>query len=111
MQAAPALSARRCVRHPAREAVARCAACGGSFCRECASEHEGRLLCAGCLAKAVAAEARPRRDFTPVRRFVTLTAGVLVLWLFFYGLGNLLVKVPVDVHEGTLWNPEARNPR
>ena len=41
----------RCWNHEAREAACRCPACGRSYCRECVSEHEGRLLCAACLSR------------------------------------------------------------
>jgi formylmethanofuran dehydrogenase subunit E len=41
----------RCQRHPGREAAARCPSCQQSFCRECITEHEGRMLCLACLTK------------------------------------------------------------
>lgn len=98
------LHTRRCLRHPVREAVAQCPACGGAFCRECVVEHDGRVLCADCLARAAAAaaSARPPR-FTALGRAVAAAAGGLVLWLCFYELGALLLKIPPGFHDGTVW--------
>ncbi len=104
---APALHARRCVRHPAREAVARCPGCGGSFCRECVVEHGDRLLCATCLARELAATAagrrRARRLLPAAGRALALGAGALTLWLVFYGLGSALLRTPPAFHDGTIW--------
>ena len=100
------VQARRCARHPDREAVARCPDCGGAFCRECVSEHAGRVLCASCLARATANAAlpnRPRRNLARIRRAAVPFAGFLLLWWAFYGLGALLLKIPPDFHEGTIW--------
>lgn len=95
----------RCVRHTEREAVARCPVCGGSFCRECVSEHEGRLLCAPCLAREVSRAVVPakRRDWGALRRVAATTASVLVLWGLFFLAGSLLVRIPPDFHEGKVW--------
>ena len=45
------LTFQRCFNHAAREAVARCPACGHYFCRECITEHDDRVICAACLRK------------------------------------------------------------
>ena len=100
----PALRSRRCVRHPVREAVARCVECNASFCRECVAEHGGRLLCAACLAKTTkVAAVRPKQNLAFMRRALVLVAGGLALWLSFYGAGSLLGKIPADFHDGTVW--------
>jgi len=98
-----ALHTRRCARHPAREAAARCPQCGEFFCRECVVEHAGRLLCASCLAKISAAREIRRARFLAVRRGARLAAGAAVLWLVFYWVGALLLKLPPDFHDGTVW--------
>ncbi len=97
------LHTRRCARHPTREAAARCPSCREFFCRECVVEHEGRLLCASCLAKSAVAGGRRREQLAALRRVVEATAGVIVLWLAFYAVGALLLKVPSAVHDGTIW--------
>lgn len=102
-----ALHARRCARHEAREAAARCPECGGFYCRECVTEHAGRLLCAPCLARRAADAAPRRRRLQGLRRGLRMAAGVTVLWLLFYWLGAVLVKIPPDFHDGTIWKKAA----
>lgn len=41
----------RCLFHPLREAAALCPHCGGTFCRECVTDEEGKLACPPCLRK------------------------------------------------------------
>lgn len=105
------LNARRCVRHPEREAVARCPVCGGVFCRECISEHGGRVLCADCLARiARAGDAREGRKWKRTRQLATTGLGALVVWLAFYALAGLLLKIPPELHEGTVWHRAVDQP-
>jgi len=78
----------RCWNHENREAVSRCPECGRSFCRECVSEHEARLLCAQCLAR-VAQVRPPRRG--KLRRLATpllAVAGLLLAWVVLFGAGE-----------------------
>ncbi|PTY08245.1 rhomboid family protein [Opitutaceae bacterium EW11] len=93
------------MRHATREAAGKCPACGGFFCRECLVEHDGRLLCAPCLARLAAAEAGPRRPPVGkrIRSGATLLAGAFALWLLFVGLAGLLLKLPPAFHDGTVW--------
>lgn len=104
------LHTRRCARHFAREAAARCPACGEFFCRECVVEHEGKLLCAACLAKRTAVGERRRQRLAGVRRVLRVTAGAAMLWLLFYWLGALLLKIPPDLHDGTVWKKLGESP-
>ncbi len=100
------LAARKCERHPAREAVARCPACDDHFCRECVVEHDGRLLCAACLAKqSVTTKSADRARWRRAGRAARLGAAVLLLWVVFYGFGQFLKTIPTQVHEGTVWRP------
>jgi len=103
------LSKLRCARHPDREAAARCASCGLVFCRECVSEHDGRFLCAPCLAKTAAAAraaAARRPRVAALKRALAIVAGAAWLWLCFYLAGLLIEKLPRDFHEGTVWRTE-----
>jgi hypothetical protein len=82
----------RCWNHEGREAVCRCPECGRSFCRECVTEHHGRLLCAACLARL----ARPAETRTQGRNLlaaVMLFGGVLLAWLLFFGAGEGILAV------------------
>lgn len=53
---APAVSIKslrhaRCLFHPLREAAARCPHCGGTYCRECVTDEDGKLACPPCLRR------------------------------------------------------------
>jgi hypothetical protein len=104
------LIAQRCRNHPAREAVARCPGCARYFCRECISEHEGRVLCASCLAEILARGAVPRRRLARLGRCVLAFAGIVTAWIFFDLFGHVLLKIPASFHEGTIWEKSAESP-
>jgi len=93
----------RCFHHRQREAAARCPECGRFYCRECITEHENRVICAACL-KQLASPARQRRWSLawPVRSLQFL-AGLFLVWLFFYWLGQSLLAIPSSFHDATLW--------
>ncbi|MCX7824786.1 MAG: rhomboid family protein [Verrucomicrobiae bacterium] len=98
-----ALAHQRCFNHARREAVARCPGCERYFCRECVTEHADRVLCASCLKKqAVAATVRPSR-WSALARLAAGAAGLLLVWVFFYFAGRILLLLPSDFHEGTMW--------
>ncbi|MDQ5978718.1 MAG: hypothetical protein QG602_1692 [Verrucomicrobiota bacterium] len=100
------LAARKCERHPAREAVARCPSCQDHFCRECVVEHAGQLLCADCLARQAAGKkTESRARWRRLGRMSRLVAAVFLLWIVFYGFGQFLKTIPTTVHEGTVWRP------
>ncbi len=97
----------RCLRHPEREAAARCPVCGQPFCRECVVEHEGRLLCAGCLTRLQSpAAAHPPRDHARLRARLALAAALVVLWLVFFYTGELLGRIPQNFHDATFWQEQ-----
>lgn len=98
-----ALVHQRCLHHAAREAVARCPECKRYFCRECISEHEGRILCAGCLRKLLAPPAFPRHRFAGFGRLVLSLLAVAFIWFFFFLIGRSLLAIPASFHEGTIW--------
>jgi len=105
------LHTRRCVRHDAREAAARCPGCSRDFCRECVIDHAGRLLCAGCVAKLTATKVGASGSRWPaVRRVCTLGAAVVTAWFAFFLVGKLLLAIPSAVHEGTIWKVSSATP-
>lgn len=100
-----ALASQRCLNHFDREAIARCMECRGFFCRECITEHDGRILCRSCLLASVA-PARKARG--PVLSGLALPAtaavvGIVVAWFCFYNIGRGLLSAPSDFHPETLW--------
>ena len=100
---AEALEHRRCAHHGEREAVARCPQCGRFFCRECIAEHAGRVLCAGCLASS---EHEGRRRSAALRGLapaIQFALGLFLIWGCFFYLGQVLMAIPAEFHEGTIW--------
>jgi hypothetical protein len=92
-----------CFNHAQREAVARCPECRGYFCRECITEHHDRVICAACLGALVRKPALPRRTFTGLVQTGQCLLGVILVWFFFYLVGEGLLSLPTSFHEGTLW--------
>ena len=83
----------RCWNHEAREAVCRCPECGRSFCRECVTEHQARLLCASCLVAAARARRSPRGVVRRLLPAAMALAGILLAWTVFYSAGEALILV------------------
>ena len=103
MSATPKL---QCLTHPQREAAARCASCEQFFCRECVTEHELQMLCASCFKEVGKELKKPKRKATwllPVVVTLQLAIGLLLVWVSFYMVGRVVIAVPSDFHEGTLW--------
>jgi hypothetical protein len=97
------LSHQRCLNHGTREAVARCPECRWFFCRECITEHDDRVICAACLRKLVRVPLHRRPGFAGLLRTVQCVIGIFTVWFFFHLVSELLLKLPTDFHEGTLW--------
>ncbi len=96
------ISEERCFNHASREAAARCPECGRTFCRECISEHEDRVICAFCL-KRLNTKAVRRHRLAPLVPLIQALMGVLLLWSSFYLLGKALLTIPSSFHEVTVW--------
>jgi hypothetical protein len=93
------LALRKCLNHAEREAAARCPECQSFFCRECVSEHRGRVLCAACLGMAAAASSRSgrwKKAWLPVGAI----AGIGLAWACFALLGRILLAIPAAYHDG-----------
>jgi hypothetical protein len=91
---------RRCWHHPAREAVVRCPECRRFYCRECATEHAGRMMCAGCVARLAGGPGVRRHRLRGVLWSASALGGLLLAWLLFYYLGVMLARIPSDFFGG-----------
>ncbi len=94
-----------CVIHPDRTAVARCPSCQRFFCGECVTEHDGRLVCAACLAESGRSQPGARSLLArihpaPLLQFVF---ALLVVWLSLYFVARFLGGLPDTFHDGTIW--------
>jgi hypothetical protein len=90
-----ALIHQRCWNHSSREAVARCPICSRFYCRECVTEHLGRMICVTCVA-ATADKPAAVRNSSGIMWTGLATAGLLLAWIIFYYLGALLARIPSD---------------
>lgn len=93
-----AFAAKRCFVHPSREAASFCTACRRSFCRECVTEHDGRLICASCIANIDSAGPRRTRRYAWLGTAASLFVAVAFSWLFFYMLGRACLLVEPSRH-------------
>lgn len=86
----------RCLFHPLREAAARCPHCGGTFCRECVTDEEGKLACPPCL-RQIARPPAPKPSV--IRRFRQILAGVTALaslMVLFFAMLRWRVNTPEE---------------
>ena len=98
------LAHQRCFNHAGREAVARCPECKQFFCRECITEHEDRVLCAQCLKKLAGLPLTKRPAFIRLVRLIQCVLSIVIAWFFFFLIGEGLLSLPDNFHEGTLWH-------
>jgi hypothetical protein len=99
----PDITHQRCHNHRPREAVARCPACGRFFCRECITEHEDKVLCAACLRRLIEPSGNPSNRLRGWLQLGHFLLGILILYILFYYFAQVLLALPSDFHEGTLW--------
>jgi hypothetical protein len=101
------LAQQRCFNHAAREAAVRCPECARFYCRECVTEHEGRLICTSCLRKVARVPLLQRHGFVRTLRVLRCALSVFLLWFVFYLIGEGLASLPDSFHQGTLWQPSS----
>jgi len=82
----------RCTHHPVREAAARCPVCQRYFCRECVTEHDGRMTCTTCVAAARGPATRGRGSM--LLWTLGSCGGILLAWVMFYYAGMWLAQMP-----------------
>ncbi len=90
--------------------MARCRSCTRFFCPDCITEHDGVIICAGCLRKQAAAPAERRANWNLLGRVGLATLGFLAGWLWFYAAGQILLALPSEFHEGTMWKVNVSGP-
>jgi hypothetical protein len=91
----------RCSNHALREAAVQCPSCKRFFCRECVTEHAGRMICVSCV-NALTRDAQDKGRAARARWAITALAGILIAWLVFYYLGLTLARIPSEFHAEVL---------
>ncbi len=89
----------RCFNHANREAVARCLECSRTFCRECVTEHDDRVVCAQCLAALGRMRGERRSHAAVALQGMWGLLSFMFLWAVFYYLGKILLSIPSSFHE------------
>ena len=92
---------RRCANHATREAVARCPACKKDLCRECITEHKGKMLCTDCLKSTTAKKEAERKKLEFALLGLLFVAGMIVSFYFFFGIASILEKIPDKFHDAS----------
>lgn len=88
-----AMLEQRCFHHERREAVCRCPQCRRSFCRECVTEHEDRLVCAACLRASAQTAKAPRTRSRRGAEVGIALSGLLLAWAIFFGAAEGLITI------------------
>ena len=102
------LSALRCNHHGEREAAALCTRCRKPYCRECVTEHEGAVLCNVCLARPQRVTKQGLRFGLALLSCGVFTVSLLSLVLVFALVGKVLLVIPSELHEGSVWQTGER---
>ncbi len=93
-----------CTIHADRRSTARCPSCRKFYCRECITEHEGKLTCATCLSLSLEERAKPKQrrrwNLVPV---IQVIIALMVSWAVFYLFAATIRDVPDEFHDGTIW--------
>jgi len=96
------IAAQRCFAHNERGASGRCPACIRFYCRECLTEHEGRVLCTRCLqALTKPGDVKSFSILRGITRGVAGLLGVAFAGAFFYLVGLLMARLPASFHDGS----------
>jgi hypothetical protein len=86
------LKLQRCTNHAEREAAVRCPACHHHFCRECITEHHGKMLCVNCLRAKNDKKAARRQVFGRIMEIACMCVVLLVVFWCFSYMGRRLVQ-------------------
>ncbi len=98
------LAQSRCFQHVSREAVARCPECERFYCRECVTEHEGRMICRTCLDELLQEQTTASGGFLKsVGAWFLAGAGYVFVVYVFYEIGRVLLRIPSEFHSGVFF--------
>jgi len=101
------ISRQRCFNHEYRDAAALCPECSRFFCRECVTEHHGRVLCSECIGQQLTTSAPGVNYLGRAAHGILILLGGLTAWYFFFYTGQTLLALPDTFHDGSFWKTEA----
>jgi len=84
-------------------ASARCPQCRRFFCKECITEHSGKVLCTTCLSQTAPAISDKHSRRAVLIHAIQFLTGLWLIWVFFYYVARILLLIPTAFHEGSLW--------
>jgi hypothetical protein len=65
------------------------------------------MICANCLAEHREESVKARREMhLPLMPLFQIVIGVIVIWTVYYQIGEILVEIPTELHDGKLWEPD-----
>jgi hypothetical protein len=92
------LKHKRCFNHASREAAARCPNCKQDFCRECITEHAGKMLCVNCLKASSEKKKKKRRFLHSVFNVFIFIAAIILIYLCFAWMGRAIARSDIAEH-------------
>ena len=104
MAAPVSLKHRRCLNHAEREASARCPICKNDFCRECITEHKGKMLCVNCLKESTKKKKNHKKLFTPIFYTLLLALTLIIIFLCFVSMGREIAFREISKHDSVSIN-------
>jgi len=96
-----AIYSKRCVNHSSRESVAICPVCSKTYCRECITEHKGKMLCRNCLEEQIQKNNKAKKNRTKIKATIMIVLFVTAFfssWFFFALTGYFLASMPQKYH-------------
>jgi len=96
-----AVYSKRCSNHPSREAVARCPICQKFYCRECITEHDGKMLCKYCLESKIESQKNDKKSSLFLKQVIIVIlfiSSFALSWFLFAMLGKIIMLFPQKYH-------------
>ena len=61
------------------------------------------MICADCLTEMASESDSSRWSLVRLIPYMAALAGVLVAWMAYYYIGQILLGMPHEFHEGFMW--------
>lgn len=61
------------------------------------------MVCVACHREKTSVKEKPKRDWYLVTAGLQAVLGVGLVWFTTWAVGRILLNLPAEVHEGTIW--------